>query len=241
MMVARLAAEERPVAAFARYGPVWPDGEPLEVAADRLELCRAMLDLDETLPAEAPRQRFGRAPRREAAWRGLPLRPPTATTCPATAVLRLPLAAARLVPAGWQVRPERRVGQARGLADRGGPRLQGVPVFEVDQDPWGLAAGLRWRFHPVVARAYRLGWARHICMRPGNDNLEQDRSRGCGVAPRYRARTRPVAGTGPRAGAHPCPQTAHTKTRSSDHVVGLYRKAGARITVESIVIGESSI
>jgi len=50
-----------------------------------------------------------------------------------------------------------------------------------------------------------------------------------------------VAGTGPRAGAHPCPQTAHTKTRSSDHVVGLYRKAGARITVESIVIGESSI
>ena len=55
MTVVRLAAEERLVAAFARYDAVWPDGEPLEVAADRLELCRAMLDLDETLPAEVPR------------------------------------------------------------------------------------------------------------------------------------------------------------------------------------------
>ncbi len=52
MTVVRLAAEERLVAAFARYDAVWPDGEPLELAADRLELCRAMLDLDETLPAE---------------------------------------------------------------------------------------------------------------------------------------------------------------------------------------------
>jgi hypothetical protein len=52
MAVVRLAAEERMLAAFARYDAVWPNGPQLEVAAARVELCQALLALGEVLPPE---------------------------------------------------------------------------------------------------------------------------------------------------------------------------------------------
>ncbi len=52
MTVVRLAAEERLLAAFARYDAAWLAAAAQDVSTARIELCRALLDLDEVLPVE---------------------------------------------------------------------------------------------------------------------------------------------------------------------------------------------
>jgi hypothetical protein len=47
----RLAAQERLVAAFARYDAVWSEGPLDELPATRYELCLALIACGEVLPA----------------------------------------------------------------------------------------------------------------------------------------------------------------------------------------------
>lgn len=50
--IVRLAAEERLLAAYARYDAAWASGRDEEVPAARLELCHALLDCGEVLASE---------------------------------------------------------------------------------------------------------------------------------------------------------------------------------------------
>lgn len=56
MSAIRLSAEERLTAAFDRYDDLWPDGDAVELAASRSELCCSMLELGEVLPPQVRAQ-----------------------------------------------------------------------------------------------------------------------------------------------------------------------------------------
>jgi hypothetical protein len=66
MIEVRLAAEERLVAAYARYDEVWDRGEHDALPSARLELCLALLACGEELPppviAQMDRDRTAIAP-----------------------------------------------------------------------------------------------------------------------------------------------------------------------------------
>lgn len=56
MTVVRLAAEERLLAAYARYDRAWAVVGSADLVPARLELCRALLDCGELLPPEVQSQ-----------------------------------------------------------------------------------------------------------------------------------------------------------------------------------------